>query len=91
MIKYKYKNIDNKKLVLKKQEDIMYINFNNEKYIAYENNGIMIIYFGDLRTCKKYLQFLEKEENTKFDNIIRIDGAATFTPNSNIMRHVKKK
>lgn len=69
----------------------MYINFNNEKYIAYENNGITIIYFGDLRTCKKYLQFLEEEENTKFDNIIRIDGAATFTPNSNIMKHVKKK
>lgn len=67
----------------------MHINFENRNYIAYEEKGTLIIYFGDLRTCRRYLNFLEEEGKT-FKNITRIDGAANFTPNCKIMRHIKK-
>lgn len=67
----------------------MYINFEDRNYIAYEENGTLIICFGDLRICKRYLKFLEEKKET-FSNIVRIDGRATFATNCKIMRHVKK-
>lgn len=67
----------------------MYINFEDRKYIAYEENGALIVCFGDLRICKRYLKFLTEKKET-FSNIVRIDGRATFATNCKIMRHVKK-
>lgn len=67
----------------------MYINFEDRNYIAYEENGTLIVYFGNLRTCKRYLKFLGEKQKI-FENIVRIDGRATFAKNCKIMRHIKK-
>lgn len=67
----------------------MYINFEDRNYIAYEENGTLIICFDDLRICKRYLKFLT-EKSQIIENIVRIDGRATFAKNCKIMRHIKK-
>ena len=39
----------------------MYINFEDRNYIAYEENGTLIICVDDLRICKRYLKFLTEK------------------------------